>query len=76
MAVINKKKSFYINKYGVKSSKKLDLIIDKTYDYIYGGKGYNSNKFNTLKMQKFREQFQREAKLIGGVGYTLGDTLA
>jgi hypothetical protein len=55
---------------------KLDKIISEAQAYIYGGKGYNSNKFNTIKWAKIRERFEKEANNIGGVDYTLGDCLA
>jgi hypothetical protein len=60
----------------MKTSLKLDKIISEAQAYIYGGKGYNSNKFNTIKWAKIRERFEKEANNIGGVDYTLGDCLA
>ena len=66
----------YINQYGVKTSIKLDKIINAAWDYLYGGKGYNTDKFNTKKYQTLLNRFEKEANAIGGVDYNLGDSLA
>ncbi len=66
----------YINQYGSKTSKRLEQIKNNAYNYIYGGKGYNSNKFLTKKYAIFQIQFEKEVELIGSVGYTLGDCMA
>ena len=60
----------------MKTSSKLDKIINEAQVYIYGGKGYSSKKFNTIKWAKIRARFEKEAYKIGGVDYTLGDCLA
>lgn len=68
--------SAYINQYGTKTSIKLDKIKDAAWEYLYGGKGYNSNKFYTKKYAKLLSDFEKEADAIGGVDYSLGDSLA
>jgi hypothetical protein len=70
------KANYYINENGVKTSKKLDNIIDNAWNYLYGGKGYNSSKWETQKMQNLRIKFEAEVLNIGGVNYTFGDCLA
>ena len=60
----------------MKTSLKLDKIILEAQNYIYGGKGYNRNKFNTIKWAKIIDKFEKEVDKIGGVDYTLGDCLA
>jgi hypothetical protein len=66
----------FINQYGSKTSKRLEKIKDNAWNYIYGGKGYNTNKFLTKKYAIYQIQFEKEVELIGGVGYTLGDCMA
>jgi len=66
----------YINQYGTKTSIKLDKIKDRAWEYVYGDKGYNSNKFYTKKYAKLLSDFQKESDAIGGVDYNLGDSLA
>ena len=70
------KTKFYINQYGVKTSDKLQSIINAASEYLYGGKGYNSSKWETKKMSDFRTKFEKEVQSIGGVDYTFGDCLA
>ena len=60
----------------MKTSLKLDKIIQEAQTYIYGGRGYNRNKFNSIKWAKIRDKFEKEVDKIGGVNYTLGDCLA
>jgi hypothetical protein len=69
-------KNYYINQYGVKTSKKLDRIKDLAWDYMYNGKGNWVKKMNTIKMYKLYDRFDKEAERIGGVDYTLADSLA
>ena len=59
-----------------KTSLKLDKIILQAREYIYGGNGYNSKKFNSIKWEKIRNRFEIEANKIGGIDYNLGDCLA
>jgi len=66
----------YINKYGVKTSKKLDKIVNLAWDYMNNGdKKTWSEKMATKKMQTLRDRFEKEVKNIGGVDYTFGDSL-
>jgi hypothetical protein len=67
---------FYINQYGTKTSKKLDKIKDRAYDYVYGGRGFNTDKFYSKKYQNLIIQFEKEAEKIGGIDYNLSDVLA
>jgi hypothetical protein len=60
----------------MKTSTKLNKIIEQAQNYIYGGNGYNSNKFNSKKWATIRSRFEIEADKIGGVDYNLGDCLA
>ena len=60
----------------MKTSIKLNKIIEQAQDYMYSGKGYNSNKFNSAKWATLRNRFEIEADKIGGVDYNLGDCLA
>ena len=59
----------------MKTSIKLEKIINQARLYIYGGKGYNSNKFNTSKWSTIRNSFEKEANKIGA-DYTIGDCLS
>ena len=68
--------NYYINQYGVKTSKKLDRIKDLAWDYMYNGKGDWGKKMNTIKMYKLRSRFDKEAERIGGLDYNFGDSLA
>ena len=69
-------KTSYINQYGVKTSKRLDKIKDNAWNYVNGGNVYDTKKFLTKKYALLQTQFEKEAELIGGVGYTLGDSVA
>ena len=67
----------YTNKYGIKTSKKLDVIIDKAWEYM-NTQSMNkswSQKMATKKMQTLRNRFEKEVENIGGVDYTFGDVL-
>jgi ribosomal protein L31 len=67
---------YYTDKNGVKSSKKLDKIIDEARHYFYVTRGSWKFKNNTKKMFKLRQRFEKEVKRIGGVNYNFGDCLA
>jgi hypothetical protein len=72
------KNNYYINQYGVKTSKKLDTIIDKAWEYL-NTQSLNksrSYKMQTKKIYDLRIRFEKEVEKIGGVDYTFGDTLA
>lgn len=66
-----KLKPSFVNKYGIRSSTRLDQIKDVAQDYIYGGRGYSESKFHSKKYQKLVIQFEKEARKIGGVNYNL-----
>ena len=68
--------SAFIKGNGVKTSSKLEKIKDQAYDYMYGGRGYNSQKLESQYMRKLFKAFNNEAEKIGGVNYTLSDSLA
>lgn len=67
---------YYINQYGLKTSKKLDKIISAACDYVDNTRGSWEFKNNTKKMQKLRDRFDKEVERIGGVNYTFGDCIA
>ena len=67
---------YYIDKNGVKTSKKLDKIIDEARHYFYVTRGAWEFKNNTKKMFKLRQRFEKEAKIIGGINYNFGDCIA
>jgi hypothetical protein len=69
-------KTSYINQYGTKTSVRLEQIKNNAYNYVYGGKGFNTSKFSTKKYALLMNQFEKESELIGGVDYYLGDCLA
>lgn len=67
---------YYINQYGVKTSKKLDKIVEVAYNYMYNGSNKSwSDKLNTKKIADLRFKFEKEVEAIGGVDYEFGDTL-
>ena len=70
--------NYYINQYGVKTSKKLDIIIDKAWSYIYRESMNNKYEYKvqTKKWSKLYNRFEIEAERIGGVDYYLGDCIA
>lgn len=68
--------NYYINQYGLKTSKKLDKIISDACDYVDNTRGSWEFKNNTKKMQKLRDRFDKEVERIGGVNYTFGDCIA
>jgi hypothetical protein len=67
----------YIDKYGNKSSTKLDRIALEAREYLYSRlhKKSWSVIMNSAKMQSYRKRFEIEAQRIG-VDYELGDSLA
>ena len=68
--------NYYINQYGLKTSKKLDRIILDACNYVDNTRGSWEFKNNTKKMQKLRDRFDKEVERIGGVNYTFGDCIA
>lgn len=69
----------YINKYGIKTSKKLDRIIKSAQNHTarsYKGNVMFCDFLATKRMTELYTRFQAEAKNIGGVDYTFGDCLA
>lgn len=67
----------YTNQYGVKTSKEIELIIDKVHNYLNNGsKTSFMNKCNSVKMDKLRHQFDTLTNYGKLVGYTFGDCLA
>ena len=69
----------YINKYEVKTSKKLDRIISAAQNHTR--KNFNGNKMfcdflQTKRMIDLSTRFELEVENIGGVDYTFGDCLA
>lgn len=70
--------NYYINQYGMKTSKKLDVIIDKAWNYIYRESMNNKYEYKvrTKKWIKLIDRFNIEAERIGGVDYYLGDCIA
>ena len=65
----------YINKYGMKTSKKLDKINRAVWEWANDG-GNWSRKANSIKMINFRRRWEKEVERIGGVNYTFSDCLA
>jgi len=59
----------------MKTSKNLEKIIQQSKDYIYGGRGFNPKKFDTLKWTMLKRRFEKECKKIK-VNYKLFDFLA
>tara|TARA_R100000278_G_scaffold92851_1_gene70901 strand:+ start:105 stop:320 length:216 start_codon:yes stop_codon:yes gene_type:complete len=70
-----KNQESYINKYGVKTSKKLDKINKAAWEWFNDG-GNTSRKLNSIKIIKFRRRWEKEVERIGGVDYTFGDCIA
>jgi hypothetical protein len=69
----------YINKYGVKTSKKIDRIIAAAQNHTarsYKGNVLFCDFLATKRMLDLRNRFELEVKNIGGVDYTFGDCLA
>ncbi len=69
------KNGAYINKYGVKTSAKLDKIKNAAFDWVNDG-GKWSRKAESQKLFNYRMKFEKEVERIGGVNYTFGDCLA
>lgn len=69
------KNGAYINKYGVKTSAKLDKIKNAAFDWVNDG-GSWSRKRDSQKLFNYRMKFEKEVERIGGVKYTFGDCIA
>jgi|TARA_B100001094_G_scaffold332747_1_gene406201 hypothetical protein len=69
------KNGAYINKYGVKTSAKLDKIKNAAWDWVNDGKSW-SRKAESKKLWNYRMRFEKEAERIGGLDYTFGDAIA
>jgi|TARA_R100000084_G_scaffold96969_1_gene50864 hypothetical protein len=65
----------YIDKYGVKTSKKLEQIKKVAWEWVNDG-GCWSRKRESQKLFNYRMRFEKEAEKIGGVNYTFGDSIA
>ncbi len=65
----------FIDKYGCKTSKKLEKIKKAAWEWANDG-GSWSRKAESQKLFNFRMRFEKEAERIGGVNYTFGDCLA
>ena len=68
-------KNYYINQYGVKTSKKLEKIKTAVWEWVNDG-GSWARKSESKKLFNFRMRFEKEVERIGGVDYTFGDCLA
>ena len=79
-----KSTQIYINQYGVKTTKKLDKIIEAAKNHRDRNfKGYEVNGIpfsqfwcDTKRMRDLRNRFEIEVERIGGVDYTFGDCMA
>ena len=69
------KNGAYINKYGVKTSAKLDKIKNAAFDWVNDG-GSWSRKRDSQKLFNYRMKFEKEVERIGGVKYNFSDCLA
>ena len=69
------KNKAYIDKYGVKTSDKLEKIKTAAWEFVNDG-GSWSRKAESKKLLNYRIRFEKEVKRIGGVNYTFGDCLA
>ena len=69
------KNGAYINKYGVKTSAKLDKITRAAFEWVNDG-GAWSRKRDSQKLFNYRMRFEKEVERIGGVKYTFGDCIA
>jgi hypothetical protein len=69
------KNGAYINKYGCKTSKKLEQIKKVAWEWVNDG-GSWSRKAESQKLFNYRMRFEKEVERIGGVNYTFGDCLA
>jgi len=65
----------YINKYGCKTSKKLEQIKKVAWEWVNDGRSW-SRKAESQKLLNYRMRFEKEAERIGGVNYTFGDSIA
>jgi hypothetical protein len=69
----------YTNKYGTKTSKEIEVIIEKAHAYLNNGsKTPYLTKCNSLKMQKLRLEFNRLTNYDSDnlLGWNFGDCLA
>jgi len=69
------KNGAYINKYGAKTSDKLEKIKIAAWEWANDG-GAWSRKAESQKLFNYRMRFEKEVERIGGVNYTFGDCLA
>lgn len=69
------KNGAYINKFGVKTSKKLEKIKTAAFDWVNDG-GSWARKRDSQKLFNYRMRFEKEVERIGGVNYTFGDCIA
>lgn len=68
--------NYYIDKWGNKTSEKLEKIKKEAWHYVHVTKGTWEFKNSTKKMWKFRNRFEKEVERIGGVKYTFSDIIA
>ena len=69
------KNGAYINKYGVKTSDKLEKIMNSAWEWVNDG-GSWSRKVESQKLFNYRMRWEKEVERIGGVNYTFDDCLA
>ena len=74
-----KSTQIYINQYGVKTTKKLDKIIEAAQNHTR--RNFNGNKMfcdflETKRMVDLITRFEVEVDRMGGVDYTFGDCIA
>jgi hypothetical protein len=68
---------YYNNKYGVKTSNEIEVVLDKVHSYLNNGsKASYITKCNSTKMDKLRLKFDTLTNYGELVGYTFGDCLA
>lgn len=69
----------YINEFGVKTSKKLNRIIESAQNHTkrsYKGNVMFCDFLGTKRMMELNNRFNAEVDAIGGVDYSFGDCLA
>jgi len=67
----------YTNKYGVKTSKEIDVICLQVQKYLNNGsKSTFAVKNNSLKMNKLRDKFNKITNYGKLVGYSFSDCCA
>jgi len=69
------KNEAYIDKYGCKTSKKLEKIKIAAWEWANDG-GSWARKAESQKLFNYRMRWEKEVERIGGVNYTFGDCLA